>query len=134
MTTTQLTQPEKTQTAAPELEQARSTRVFVPRTDIFENENEIVLLAEMPGVDENTLDITLDKDILTLSGRVSMPAPEGCRLTYAEYRTGDYERSFRLSDLIDRDSISATIKNGVLRLVLPKGAGSRVKKITVQPA
>ena len=113
-------------------ERTRDARVFIPQTDIYEDENKVVVFADMPGVAEDKLDITLDKNILTLIGTVDNTPPEGYRLEYAEYAVGDYQRNFVLSNEIDRDKIEATMKNGVLKLVLPKAAAAKSRKISVR--
>ncbi|MFX1355495.1 MAG: Hsp20/alpha crystallin family protein [Promethearchaeota archaeon] len=101
-------------------ERTRDRIAFVPRADIYETDEAIFLLADMPGVDEKSVDITLEKGELTINGYVEPVQPEGYALTYAEYRVGDYQRSFALSNRIDQEKIEATLKNGVLRLRLPK--------------
>jgi HSP20 family protein len=80
---------------------------------------------------EESVDITLEKDVLTVTGHVGASKPEGCALTYAEYDVGDYERAFTLSDGVDRDGISASAKDGVLRIVLPKAGPAKTKRIAV---
>jgi HSP20 family molecular chaperone IbpA len=112
-------------------ERTRERAAFVPRVDIFEHEDAIMLFADMPGVDGDALDITLEKNVLTINGYVEPTSPEGYSLAYAEYRIGDYQRSFQLSNEIDQDNIEATLQDGVLRLRLPK-AEPRTRKITVQ--
>ena len=121
---------EKQEIAETGAERTRSRLAFVPRTDIYETHEAIVLVTDMPGVDESTLDITLENDVLTLNGCVEMAYPEGYGLAYGEYRVGDYERSFTLSSKVDRDKIEATVKDGVLRLYLPKAEPS-MRKIAV---
>ncbi len=111
-------------------ERTRARLAFVPRTDIYETNEAIVLLTDMPGVNENSIDITLENDVLTINGYVHTAYPEGYELVYGEYRVGDYQRSFTLSDKIDRNKIEATVKDGVLRLYLPKAEPS-TRKITV---
>lgn len=112
-------------------ERTRPQRVYVPDTDILERKDDIVVIADMPGVDEGSVDITLEKNILTISGKVSPAFPEGYRLALSEYGIGDYERSFTLSSEIDRDRIKATMRDGVLRLVLPKAEAVKTRKIQV---
>jgi HSP20 family molecular chaperone IbpA len=113
------------------VERTRSQRVFVPRVDIFENDDAILLYADMPGVDEKSIDITLEKNILTIEGCVCDETMEGYELSYMEYDVGDYRRSFTLSDVIDRDKIEATVRNGVLKLTLPKAEPAKARKINV---
>lgn len=112
-------------------ERTRSSTVYYPRVDIYEQDDHTVLLADMPGVDENNIDITLEKNILTIRGYVDEPMA-GYSLAYSEYGVGDYERTFALSDEVDRNKIQASMKDGVLRLVLPKAEAARARKITVQ--
>jgi HSP20 family molecular chaperone IbpA len=112
-------------------ERTRARLAFVPRVDIHENADAIVVLADVPGVDEGSVDITLENRVLTIKGYVGVEWPDDYALAYAEYRVGDYERSFTLSDAIDRDGIEATVRDGVLRLHLPK-AQPEMKTITVR--
>ena len=101
-------------------ERTRARRAYVPRVDIYETDDAIILLTDMPGVDENSVDIMLEKNVLTINGYVHVDDPDNYSLSYAEYESGDYERSFNLSNEIDRENIEATVKNGVLRLHLPQ--------------
>jgi HSP20 family molecular chaperone IbpA len=112
-------------------ERTRSRPAFVPRVDIHETDEAIELVADMPGVDENSVDITLENRVLTVKGFVEPSWPEGYELAYAEYRVGDFERSFTLPDLIDSAAIAATARDGVLRLHLPK-AQPVTTKVTVK--
>lgn len=114
------------------VERTTARAVFRPRVDIIENDQSIVLLVDMPGVDENSTDITLEKNVLTIRGTVDTPGPDGFRLAYAEYEIGDYERTFTLSDEIDQNKIDASVKDGVLRLTLPKSERMQAKKIAVK--
>ena len=108
-------------------------RVFMPRTDIYETPDSIVVLAEMPGVDEKGLDITLEKNVLTITGRIdNKPLPQGARLAYEEYETGDYQRAFSISNEVDRDRIEASLKQGVLTIVLSKATQACTRKIAVK--
>lgn len=117
-----------------ETERTKNMKVFIPRVDICETRDAIVLLADMPGVDEKAIDITLEKNVLTLSGKVEPDTHEGYRSAYVEYEAGDYERAFTLSDEIDRDRIEASVKNGILKLTLPKAEPVKLRKINVKPA
>lgn len=95
-------------------------QLYTPAVDIFENETSFILYADVPGADEQSVDITLEKDVLTINAKVKEEIPTGSKLRYAEYGIGDYRRSFTLGDRIDRDKIEATVKNGVLKVVLPR--------------
>lgn len=117
---------------ADEMERTRSRRSFVPRADIYETEKEIIVLADVPGANEKTVDITLEKNVLSITAFVEAAIPGGFDVAYAEYEEGDYQRSFRLSDEIDRDKIEAVVSDGVLRLRLAKSEGTKTKKIAVK--
>jgi len=113
------------------VERTRATRVYTPDVDIIERKDDILVIADMPGVDENSVDVTLEKNIVSIYGRVQPEIVEGASPVYLEYGIGDYERSFTLSDEIDRDKIRATVKNGTLRLILPKAEAAKSRKIQV---
>lgn len=115
-------------------ERIRNVKTFVPRVDIYENKDSLFLLADMPGVDEKTVDIELEKNVLTITGRVENDRLKDTTMMYSEYEIGDYERVFTLSDEIERDKIVATVKNGVLRLELPKAEAVKPKKIAIKAA
>jgi HSP20 family protein len=114
------------------VERTRAGKVFVPPIDIVETNEDIVLIADMPGVEQKSIDITVEQDVLTIEGRVEPLIPEGYDLTYCEYEIGDFQRSFTLTDTIDRDKIEAAFKNGVLKLRLPKAEPAKPKKIDVK--
>ncbi len=116
------------------VERTRPRKVYTPAVDILEKTNEIVVIADMPGVDERSVDITLEKNILTITGRVEPDIPDGYRLTTAEYGIGDYQRAFTISEEIDRDRIDASVKNGTLRVILPKAAAAKTRRIAVSAA
>jgi HSP20 family molecular chaperone IbpA len=124
--------PHKQESATPEgTERIQSRRVYVPHVDILETDDTLLLVGDMPGVDENGVDVTIEKNILTIKGSVVRGVPAGYKLSYEEYGVGDYERSFTLPNEIDRDGIQATIKDGVLKLALPKAKQAVAKKVTV---
>jgi len=112
-------------------ERIRERPAFVPRADVYETGDTMVVVADMAGVDENSVDITLEDNVLTINGYVEPMAPEGYGLAYAEYRVGDYVRAFTVSDQIDRNGIEATVRDGVLRLYLPKAEEAKLHKIPV---
>ena len=109
-------------------------RAFTPAVDIFEKGETTVILADMPGVAPDDIDVTLERQVLTLNGQVKSHAPEGYRRLSSEYREGDYSRVFTLSDAVDQKKIKADFKNGVLRLELPRAAEAKPKKIAVKAA
>jgi HSP20 family protein len=115
-------------------ERTRDSRCFTPLSDIYELDDQIVIVADVPGVDEKSIDVTLEKNVLTINALVDPIVPQGYSLSLAEYQVGDYQRSFRLSDEIDREHIQASVKDGVLRLYLPKAKEALMRKISVKVA
>lgn len=115
-------------------ERTRATRVYNPRVDIVSNGDEILIWAEMPGVSEKDVDMTVENNVLTINGYVtgSLEMPEGYRLAYQEYGVGDFQRTFTLPEEIDRDGIEASLKDGVLKVSLPKAPEAKARKITVK--
>jgi HSP20 family protein len=108
--------------------------VFTPDVDIFETEKEITLLADMPGVKIDDLTIDLRESVLTLSGDVAPFEGSEEKDVVVEYETGKYYRQFTLSEVIDQKEISAELKDGVLRLMLPKVEKAAPRKIEVKTA
>ena len=94
--------------------------LYSPRTEISETKDEVLLVAEMPGVDETSVDVTIEDHVLTIHGKTRDVAPAGYRRIYAEFERGDFRRSFELSDEVDAERIEATVKDGILRLRVPK--------------
>lgn len=115
-------------------ERTKNRKVYVPKVDIFETRDSIVLIADMPGVDETSVDITLEKNLLTITGSVEPIPLEGYSLAYTEYDVGDYQRAFTISDEVDRDKIDAAVKNGVLKITLHKAEQAKAKKIAITAA
>ena len=125
--------PEK-QEARPgtEAEATRARRVFLPLTDIYEQGDVIIVEAEMPGVRPDAVDVSLENDELTIAGHAETPSIEGHELSYAEYEVGDYHRKFRISAVIDAGRIDASLKDGVLYVVLPKSKKAQPHKVKVK--
>ena len=117
------------------VERTRASRVYIPQVDIYSADDNIIILADMPGVGEKDIDIMLEKDVLTINGYISnVTPPQGYELAHGEYGVGDYQRSFTLSDEIDRNNIEATLSNGVLHVTLPKAPEAQTRKITIKAA
>lgn len=112
-------------------EATRSGPVLIPATDIIETGDQLLMLLDMPGADPETLDVTLDQRILSVSAQSAATALQGYAPIYGEYREGAYERKFIVNDQINGDRIAAVLKDGVLRITLPKAAPSPAKKISV---
>ncbi len=103
---------------------------FVPNVDIFEDDDNIVLLADMPGVSKDNVDMRLEDGQLRIRGKVSKEVPGDYVLS--EYSIGDYFSNFALSTAINQAAIQASMKNGVLRVVLPKSDQSKPRKISIK--
>ncbi len=112
-------------------ESTRNVPVYIPPVDIYESESALTLVADMPGVPIDGVSIDLDKDKLTIRGTVGTEECPG-RLLLREYTVGDYYRQFTLSNVIDQNKIEASMKNGVLRVILPKSEAARPRTITVK--
>jgi HSP20 family molecular chaperone IbpA len=113
-------------------EQTRPGLVFTPDVDIFESEREITLLADMPGVKAEQLNIDLRENTLTLVGEIEpFEGPDEEDLL-VEYEVGKYYRQFTLSEVIDQNRINANLHNGVLRLTMPKVEKATPRKIEVR--
>jgi len=108
--------------------------VYTPEADVLETSDSYVLDVYMPGVTEKGAEATLENDVLTIRGRVEPSGHPNLRLTYQEYDLGDYRRVFTLTDGVDRERISATVRDGVLHLVLPKSESSKAKRISIKAA
>jgi HSP20 family molecular chaperone IbpA len=113
-------------------ERTRWGKVFSPAVDIMETKNDLRLFADMPGVDQKSINITVDQGVLTIQGNVDTEPIEGYELDYQEYDVGDYQRTFTLTDSVDQDKISANFNNGVLELTLPKAEEAKPKKIDIK--
>jgi HSP20 family protein len=113
------------------VERTRDRKTYIPRVDIFEEGESLYVLADMPGADENSVNITLEKDQLTIEAHVDESLYGQGNVAYAEFGVGDYYRTFTLSEVIDREKIKASMKNGVLQIALPKAEPHRAKKIAI---
>jgi HSP20 family protein len=107
----------------------RTSRTIAPRVDIYETEQYFVVLADMPGVGPDGLEVITERETLTIRGRVEVPAEEP---DYQEFELGDYRRTFALTEDLDTENINATLKDGVLRIQISKSARTAPKKIPVK--
>lgn len=113
-------------------ELTKAGAVFTPNVDIFENEDALILVADMPGVNKERVELHLEDNLLSVRGHVALQTP--AEPLFTEYPTGNFVRTFTLSNIIDQSKIGASIKNGVLRVVLPKSDVSKPRKIAVKAA
>ena len=117
------------------VERTRDRQTYMPNVDILETQDEFLVVADMPGVSADGVDIQYEQGVLTIQGRVE-PRQDEDDTTYVlqEYGIGDYYRSFRLGEGIDPDKIEARLKDGVMELHLPKSEATKPKKIAVKSA
>jgi HSP20 family protein len=122
-------QPQKSSTdvGAPQ----QRPRAVAPPVDVFETASAVVVLADVPGVDQDGIDITVDRGVLTLRAKTKQMPPQGFNSVYQEYVPADFERQFTLSDAIDSTNVAASVTNGVLRIELSKAKAAVARKIAV---
>jgi HSP20 family protein len=113
-------------------EMTKTGLTFIPAVDIFETEGALTMLAEMPGVDPQGLHIDLKDNQISILGEVAELAGPQERTLVKEFETGRFFRQFNLSEVIDQNKISAHLKNGVLKLILPKIEKAKPRKIEVK--
>jgi HSP20 family protein len=106
-------------------------RAFLPTTDIFENDDALTVVLEMPGVDNSNIDVDIENGVLTVEGRINFDKYKGMQPIYSEYNVGPYRRSFRISNRVDQDKIKAEMRDGVITLVLPKAEEAKPRRIEV---
>lgn len=107
------------------------SRVFLPVTDIFETDQALTVVLEMPGVNKESVEVGVENDVLTINGQIEFSKYEGLQPLYIEYNIGNYSRSFQISSKIDQDGIKAELKDGVMTLVLPKVEKAKPRRINV---
>jgi HSP20 family molecular chaperone IbpA len=107
-------------------------RAFMPTTDIFESEDALTMVLEMPGVDRDNIEVSIENGVLTVEGRISFSKYEGLQPVYSEYNIGPYRRTFRISSRVDQDKIRAEMRDGVISLVLPKAEEAKPRGIEVK--
>src|SRR3954451_18510348 len=106
--------------------------VFVPTADIYESQDTLTVILEMPGVQKDNVDVRVEDGTLNIEGRLDLAKYQGLVPLYTEYNIGHYARSFRLSSKIDRTKIAADLKDGVLSVTLPKAAEAKPRTIKVK--
>jgi HSP20 family protein len=106
-------------------------RYFVPTADIFETDEALTVIMEMPGVEKDNVSIGLENDVLRVDGQINFSNYQGMEPVYTEYNVGHYARGFTLSGKIDRERIRAQLEDGVLTLTLPKAKEAMPRRIAV---
>jgi HSP20 family protein len=112
-------------------ELTRPGRTYVPDVDIYETPDSLWLRADMPGVDENSIQINVNEGVLSIEGQVAVKDYENLAPVYTEYNIGNYARRFTLANTIEAERISARMKNGVLELELPKAEKAKPRRIAI---
>ena len=107
-------------------------RVFLPNADIYETQDALKVVLEMPGIEKDNVEIKLEDGVLHIEGRLDLSKYGGLQPLYTEYNVGHYARGFQLSSKIDQGKIAAEMKNGVLSLTLPKVAEAKPRTIQVK--
>ena len=119
-----------------ELEKTEETtipaRVFLPTADIYETQDALTVVLEMPGVEKSNVDVRVEDGILEVEGRLDLSKYQGLLPIYTEYNIGHYSRTFQLSSRIDQNKIGAELKDGVLSLTLPKVEEAKPRSIEVR--
>jgi HSP20 family molecular chaperone IbpA len=116
-----------------QMERVRGGETYVPRIDIVEDDEMLTLLADLPGVTAEDLEIRFEEGELSIHGKVA-PRRQELSFLYGEYGIGDFYRTFSIGEAIDSQKISAELKNGVLTLHLPKTEAVKPRRIEVKPA
>jgi HSP20 family protein len=107
------------------------TRYFVPNTDIYETDDALTIVMEVPGVEKHHIDVTLEDDVLKIEGKIDYSKYEGMEPVYSEYNVGHFTRAFSLSDKIDQGGISADLQDGILTVTLKKAKEARARRIAI---
>ena len=111
---------------------ADQQRTVLPAVDVYEDQAGITLLADMPGVPKDRLELKVEADTLSIEGQVVPATPEGLEAVYAEVRVPRYRRTFTLSRELDTSKVDASLKDGVLTLRIPQQAHAQPRRIEVQ--
>jgi HSP20 family protein len=112
-------------------EKTVAARYFVPNSDIYETEDALTVVMEVPGVTKDNVNIDLENDLLAVEGRINFSSYAELDPVYSEYNVGHFTRKFSLSSKIDQGKISAELSDGVLKLVLPKAEEAKPRRIKI---
>lgn len=112
-------------------EQTVPARYYVPTTDIYETEDALTVVMEMPGVEKKDIEVNVENDVVRIEGRLDFGKYEGLEPLYTEYNVGHFARAFTLSSKVDQRQISAQLEDGVLTLTLKKAKEAMPRKIAI---
>ena len=132
MAAAQELQVQKKRELATKDEATTPARVFLPSADIYESDEDLTVILEMPGVEKGNVEVRAEDGVLRVEGRLDLSKYRGLQPLYTEYNIGHYARSFQLSNMIDQTKIGAELKDGVLSLTLPKAAQSKPRTVKVK--
>ena len=113
-------------------ETTKPEKYFIPAVDIFETKHDVTVIAEMPGVTVDGIDVMLEDDVLTITGRKEAEEFADAKILLQEYESGNYQRRFTVAETIDQEKIKASMNDGLLKVVLPKSEPAKPRKIEVQ--
>jgi HSP20 family protein len=132
MATNQELQVQKKRELDEKEETTIAARVFLPNADIYETQDALTVILEMPGVEKDNVEVHVEEGVLNVAGRLDLSKYKGLQPLYTEYNIGHYSRSFRLSSKIDQSRIGAEMNDGVLSLTLPKVEEAKPRTIKVK--
>ena len=131
MAQSQSLQVQEKKELTPKEEKTVPARYYVPNADIYETEDALVVVMEVPGVEKKDLEISLENDVLRVEGRIDFTKYDGLDPLYTEYNVGHYSRAFTVSSKIDQHQISAELEDGVLKLTLKKSKDAMPRRIAI---
>jgi len=131
MTDTQVPKPDKRHSPARPIESPETDPVYVPDVDIRENDGQVRLVADMPGVDQTSVNVNVENGVLTIEGQAHLDRPEGYELVGQEYGVGKYRREFSLSNAVSVEGIKARVRHGVLEVSVPKRNEAKTRKVQI---
>ena len=131
MAQSQSLQPQEKKELVSKGENTAPVRYFVPATDIFETEDALTVVMEVPGVGREAIDISLENNVLKIEAKIDPAKYDGMEPLYTEYNVGHFSRSFTLSNKIDQQQISAKLEDGILTLILKKVKDAAPRRISI---
>ena len=131
MAQSQSLQPQEKKELVSKDENTAPVRYFVPATDIFETEDALTVIMEVPGVGREAIDISLENNVLKIEAKIDPAKYDGMEPLYTEYNVGHFSRSFTLSNKIDQQQISAKLEDGILTLILKKVKEATPRRISI---